>query len=165
MKYKRWPTTKEQHEHMKMREKQNVRIARRNPNENMLIPYLKKTGLRWSRQSQWGYRIFDFWCHTLGVAIEIDGKEHNKKYDIFRDKENYERSGIIVLRVRNKNIGDIKKVMGKLRTIKIWSLRRIKLGLKPLKRDVKEGRVPDAHLPILGELNNAGRSYTIPIPN
>ena len=35
---------------------------------------LAATGHRWSRQAIWGKRIFDFWCATLGIAVEVDGR-------------------------------------------------------------------------------------------
>ncbi len=44
-------------------------------------PFLKQTRLKWTRQSVWGYRIFDFWCHEKGIAVEIDGLTHDKDYD------------------------------------------------------------------------------------
>lgn len=82
-----------------------------------------------------------------------------------RDKENLKRSGIIVIRVRNKNIEDIHRALEQLKTIEQWSIRRIKIGLRPLKRHVKEGRVPDASLPIFSGANNAGHSYLTNVPN
>lgn len=100
MKPLRWTTNAEEHAYMAERQRQNIFNSNNNKSENWFIEKLHGTGLKWARQSQWGYRIFDFWNHNLGVAIEVDGKGHRKKYDSYRDEYNFRRSGIVVLRVR-----------------------------------------------------------------
>jgi very-short-patch-repair endonuclease len=129
----RWTTTKESNQYMAMRKVENLAIAARNPNEIWMKEKLKTTGYKWGQQSRWGYRIFDFWNHKLGIAIEVDGPSHNPVYDSIRDKHNYERSRILVLRVRNMNEADAANVLEKIRTACSWNDRRKKAGLKPVR--------------------------------
>jgi very-short-patch-repair endonuclease len=101
-----WPTKAEQHGYMRFRQSQNVSKSLFNSNENWMHDILASTGLKWNRQIIWGKRLFDFWNGFLGVAIEVDGEEHNLEYDAYRDEYNFRRSGIVVLRVRNRNEQD-----------------------------------------------------------
>ena len=107
----RWPTNKEQHAYMKLRQKEQLLKARWNPAEVWMYKKLLSTGLSWRRQAQWGYRLFDFWCAKLKIAIEVDGTSHNADYDAFRDSYNLKRSKILVLRVRNYNEEDAEKAL------------------------------------------------------
>lgn len=125
----RWPTNSEKHAYMKKRQQQNRSRTLENVNENWLADILAKTDYKWTRQAIWGYRIFDFWCHELGIAIESDGPEHNKEYDAYRDKYNFQRSGIIVIRVKNKNEEDAKKALEIISKSETWLKRRENLGL------------------------------------
>jgi hypothetical protein len=68
-----------------------------------MLGILEKTGHTWTRQARWGYRLFDFWCCPLGVAVEVDGPEHKQDYDSYRDEYIFRRSGIVVLRVPNRD--------------------------------------------------------------
>lgn len=131
----KWPTNKEEHAYMRMRQEQNKRKSKSNPNENWAAKYLNKrtTGHRWKRQAQWGYRLYDFWCSTLGIAVEIDGDTHDPNYDRSRDEYNYNKSGIVVLRVRNRSEKDMKKALIKIQQSECWNTRRKRLGLKPIK--------------------------------
>jgi very-short-patch-repair endonuclease len=132
-----WPTKAEEHAHMRKRKAQNTAKALKNTNENWFADKLKDSTKKWSRQAVWGCRIFDFWCHELGVAIEIDGPEHNKKKDAYRDEYNYRRSGIIVLRVRNKNEEDAAQALEEVSKSLPWKDRRKDLGLNA---KTKKGR-------------------------
>lgn len=58
-------------------------------------------GFGFSRNSQWGFRLFDFWLAKYGVAIEVDGQDHDKHKDAEMDAYHRRRSQIIVLRVPN----------------------------------------------------------------
>ena len=129
----KWPTNKEKHAYMKMRQQQNIDESRDNPNEKWMLSHLATTGYKWRRQAQWGYRLFDFWCAKLGIAVEVDGKTHDPEYDAVRDRYNYSCSGILVLRVRNRNESDAQKALETIRTAESWNYRRSKLGLKPIK--------------------------------
>lgn len=137
MKPLRWPTNKRQADYMLGRQKQNQLRASRNPNELWLFDHLKTTGHRWSSQARWGYRIFDFWCHDLGIAVESDGPEHRPDYDAYRDDYNLRRSGILVVRVRNKNEGDLAEALKVISTACTWEQRKITLGIKA---NTKAGR-------------------------
>lgn len=136
---------------MRMRKAQNLHMALRNPNENWLAEKLVDTKVSWSRQATWGCRIYDFWSHELGIAVETDGPEHNKRYDAMRDEYNYRRSGIVVLRLRNKNDADLATVLEKIASAMTWEERREKLGLnentkKARRRWLAEG-VSNADVP------------------
>lgn len=108
---------------------------------------LSLTGRKWTRQAMWGYRLFDFWCHELGIAVEVDGPEHNQEYDVARDRYNYFRSGILVLRVRNFNEADADKAIKAIESSEAWKTRKEKLkpgkkllranGMKVAKSDKK----------------------------
>jgi len=128
----RWPINKEQHAYMKMRQKQNILLSKNSKAESWMFTKLKKTPFKWKRQAQWGYRIFDFWSYTLGIAIEVDGKEHKPDYDNFRDNANYIKSGIKVIRVRNFNEEDANKAIDYILNSENWNDRRIALSLKPI---------------------------------
>lgn len=129
MKPLRWPARAEEAEYMRMRKGQNLRCARNNSNENWFAGKLDKSGHKWSRQATWGYRVFDFWCHELGIAIEVGGPEHNRTYDAYRDEYNLRRSGTVVLRVRNRNEVDAAKALSVIAAFETWKERREKLGL------------------------------------
>jgi very-short-patch-repair endonuclease len=102
----RWCTTPVQVQYMRLRQEQNMAVAKHNPNESWMRSKLAATDLRWTRQPIWGYRLFDFWNYALGIAVEVDGPEHQPDYDAYRDEYNFRRSGIVVLRVRNRNEED-----------------------------------------------------------
>jgi len=125
-----WPTTKEESEHMRMRQIQNKIVSKFNSAENLVFDYLKTTDYKWTRQAIWGVRLFDFWCGKLGIAIEVDGEEHDSKRDFGRDRVDFKVSGIVVIRVRNYNIDDIKKALLKVKSSENWNERRASLGLK-----------------------------------
>lgn len=129
----KWPTAAEQHAYMKMRQDQNLAICWKNSNEAWMAEKLEKTGWTWKRQAQWGYRLFDFWNFALGIAVEVDGLSHNKSYDAVRDAYNLQRSGILVLRVRNRNEEDARRALTEIEKACLWNERRVGLGLKPVR--------------------------------
>lgn len=104
----------------------NLERAVANPNENWMAA---KLGVGWTRQAVRGYRIFDFWHHGLGCAVEVDGPEHDRAYDNYRDEYVFRRSGVIVLRVRNKCEEDAKTVIATIRRLDTHKDRRAKLGI------------------------------------
>jgi len=102
----RWVTNSQQNEYMRQRQRQNK--AKYVPAEEWAWGQIKgRAGKKWSRQAMWGCRIFDFWCAELGIAVEIDGDTHDPEYDQVRDRYNYYRSGILVLRVKNFDENDL----------------------------------------------------------
>lgn len=129
MKPLRWCTNNEQHEYMRERQAQNRERSAKNANELWALEILKTTPYKWTPQAQWGYRIFDFWCAELGVAIELDGKEHDPNYDSYRDEYNYRRSGIVVLRVPNRDGERLNKSIASLSVIGDWKERKERMGI------------------------------------
>jgi very-short-patch-repair endonuclease len=129
MKPLRWTTDREKSAYMRERRAQNLQRSLCNPNENWLWDKLKATGLKWKRQAVWGFRIFDFWCHEKGIAVESDGKEHDPAYDAHRDEYNLRRSAIVVLRLRNKNESDLAMVLEQITSERTWKERRDAFGL------------------------------------
>jgi very-short-patch-repair endonuclease len=123
------PSNTEQHEHMAMRQQQNMDRAVRNPNENWMASILDETAQSWTRQARWGWRVFDFWCRELGVAIEVDGPEHRHARDSKRDDYSLRRSGILVIRVRNRNEEDAANALAVIGSSGSWWDRRRALGV------------------------------------
>lgn len=74
----------------------------------------KVCNLKFRRQHAYDNYILDFYCHSMKLAIEVDGDVHNEPevagYDAVRTK-NLKESGITVLRFTNdaveKNITDV----------------------------------------------------------
>ena len=88
--------------------------------ELVLWEYLKQKplGFKFRRQHPLGIYIADFYCHALGLVIEIDGSIHNKveikEQDIVRQK-NIENDGLYVLRFTNDEvILKLEEVMNKI---------------------------------------------------
>jgi very-short-patch-repair endonuclease len=92
----------------------NMERALKNTNENLVYENLLKTNydrdFSWERQYVFGYRIFDFYSPKFKVAVEVDGVEHNKEYDNYRDEYLFRVHGIVVVRCRNKNLKDIAAI-------------------------------------------------------
>ena len=149
MKPLRYPTNRKEHEYMKGRQQQNRANCIKNENERWFLDKLGKTAYKWTQQAQWGYRIFDFWSFELGVAIEIDGSEHKVDNDHYRDEYNFRRSGIVVLRVRNRNEEDAALALGLIEKLGTWHTRRSQLGLNV---PTKKGRRKLAELPVYPSL-------------
>ncbi|MEO6729491.1 MAG: endonuclease domain-containing protein [Candidatus Dojkabacteria bacterium] len=91
-------------------------FLRRHPTlgERMLWKRLRKkqTGYDFHRQKPLLNYIVDFYCHSLGLIIELDGISHTSKgdYDLFR-QDNLESIGLSILRFTEKEvIQDIKVV-------------------------------------------------------
>jgi very-short-patch-repair endonuclease len=125
MKPLRFPNKKEQSEYMRMRRDQNLkRTAWLKAENEFMVNYLIPTGIKFKRQAMWGYRLFDFWSHEKGVAIEIDGPEHRADYDAHRDLYNFLRSGIIVLRVKNFDPVGSEQAIEHLKNECTWEQRR-----------------------------------------
>lgn len=123
------PSSKEQAAHMAMRKVQNIDQSRHSKAEEWMYEKLKHTGHKWSRQAVWGWRVYDFWCHELGIAVEVDGPEHDISYDAKRDAYNWKRSRIIVLRVNNFDEDDARKTLKAIATAQKWNERREAAGL------------------------------------
>ncbi len=123
-----YTVNKAQHAYMKMRQGQNRAICVSNPNENWMAGILATTGYKWTRQAGWGFRLFDFWNHLLGVAVEVDGPEHAKSKDAQEDEYNFRRSAIIVLHVKNRCESDAANACRIIAQLPSWQARRAAHG-------------------------------------
>lgn len=161
MKQLRWPTTREQSDYMKIRQQQNLARCTNSRAESWMHDKLKSTGLKWTRQAQWGYRLFDFWNGLRGIAVEVDGPEHDREYDAYRDEYNFRRSAIVVLRVANFSDEDAARalrIIGRLGTI---AERKAELGIsgpsKKARRVLAEADIDDGirlHIEYIGRLSD-----------
>ena len=113
---------------------------------------LAATPHEWSTQAMWGCRLFDFWCHRLGIAVEIDGATHDQGYDAARDRYNYYRSGIVVLRVRNYDEAAMQQALDLIASADDWQTRKAKMreqfGLtadEPFRNVLKKVNLRKAH--------------------
>lgn len=123
-----WPVRKEHSDHMRERQRQN-RARPTPPAEAWMWEKLQETGRKWTCQAAWGFRLFDFWCPALGIAVEVDGPEHDREKDIERDRRDFEVSGIIVLRVPNFDEQAAAKALRKVSDAETWQERREQMGL------------------------------------
>ena len=77
--------------------------------EEILWNYLrtKPLGFKFRRQHPYSCYILDFYCHSLKLAIEVDGSIHNvdevKENDEIRQKQ-LQQEGISFLRFSNNEI-------------------------------------------------------------
>lgn len=124
------PCTREASERLRGYKYKNLSNSLRNPNENWFAGLLDESCVySFGRQKLWGHCIFDFWCAKIGVVIEIDGKNHNAEKDRIRDEINFNRSGIVTLRVRNMNEEDAEIAIQEANSELIWWQRRQFIGL------------------------------------
>ena len=149
-----WPVNRDDHAHMRLRQRQNLTTSTRSKAEAWMQEHLSRTGLKWTRQAQWGFRLFDFWCHDRGVAVEVDGPEHVREIDSRRDLYNYHRSGIVVIRVRNFNEQDAARCLSKIKRVGSWAARRKAMGIESKDRSTRKKwqESEDAATFLLGKL-------------
>lgn len=126
----RWVTNKEQHAYMKIRRAENLEFAKQSRAENWAASKLMRLGMGCERQKIWGCRLFDFYFPVKGIAVEIDGPEHDADYDAIRDAYNLARSGILVLRVKNFDDTALSEVVGQIKASPNFKKRKELLGLK-----------------------------------
>lgn len=116
------PTTKEYSQKMREWQRENVERSKTNKAENWMwgrLNRLYKThGIKFNRQRMRGTRIFDFWCVTKWIAIEVDWWYHNQAWKIAKDRKydnyNKEYSGILVLRVEARDKRDMEIAMDRV---------------------------------------------------
>ena len=145
MKKLRYPTNAEQAAYMRMRQQQNRSSCLRSRAESWAKNQLEnRTALTWTRQSAWGNRLFDFWCRTLGCAVEVDGPEHKPWIDQFRDEYNFRRSAIVVLRVKNFSDEGMNELLRHIPHLQEWGERREQIGIN---RNTRKGRRQLAEMP------------------
>jgi very-short-patch-repair endonuclease len=122
---------------MALRQEQNRSSSRRSEAERWMDSLLAATPWEWTRQAMWGYRVFDFWQHHLGCAIEVDGPEHDADYDSYRDEYNFRRSAIVVLRVPNMDERAASWALARLHTIGSHGDRKLAIGIAGSTKQVR----------------------------
>ena len=86
------------------------------PAENVLWKCLRAkrfNGLKFRRQQVIEGFIVDFYCHSLGLIIEVDGEihDHQQEYDRYRENVLINR-GLHIIRFTNQQIiEDIETVL------------------------------------------------------
>ena len=90
---------------------ENARRLRRNATspQRMLWNRLRGgrlAGLKFRRQQPIGPYIVDFFCHEVGLVVEVDGRSHDEpgKEDSQREAFLQERQQLQVLRVSNDDV-------------------------------------------------------------
>ena len=74
----------------------------------------KVSGYKFRRQLSVGKYILDFYCPTLKLAIELDGKQHSELVNIALDAERdkfLNHHGITVLRYENRWVFEYPEVI------------------------------------------------------
>jgi very-short-patch-repair endonuclease len=62
-------------------------------------------GLRFRRQQIIGRFIVDFYCHSAGLIVEVDGPIHDQQTDRDRERDAFLRGlGLNILRVSDENV-------------------------------------------------------------
>lgn len=62
-------------------------------------------GLKFRRQHPIGPYVVDFYCHSAGLVVEVDGMSHHDKLQQDRERTEYiEGQGLRVLRVINDDV-------------------------------------------------------------
>ena len=89
------------------------------PAEKLLWQQLRSSqlhGLHFRRQQVIDGYIADFYCHKVGLVVEVDGEVHERQqdWDAQRDAVMSDR-GLVVLRFRNDQIfTEMKKVLAQI---------------------------------------------------
>lgn len=117
------PVTAEAAAHMRMRRQQNK--ARPVPlAEQWMAEKLAQAGFKFNHQCLWMTRIFDFWNHELGCAVEVDGPEHDREKDARFDAYMFFRSEIVVIRVPNFDEAAASAALVRISELDKWEARR-----------------------------------------
>jgi threonyl-tRNA synthetase len=79
----------------------------------------EKTGFKWVKQKVIDNYILDFYCHTLGLVVEIDGDSHAERQEYDKIRTNLlESYGLKVVRFTNQEVFEnIAGVSSKLKEI------------------------------------------------
>lgn len=115
------PWSKKSKTFLKKAAKRQQRLTLLNPAENWFDKNIcKDFHFQFTRQKIFGYRIFDFWCESLRVAVEIDGKRFHKdtEFDQQRDDVYQKRFKVSIFRVKAFCREDYLSVLGKLKSLR-----------------------------------------------
>lgn len=75
--------------------------------KHLWYDFLSKHRLKWYRQRIIGSYIVDFYCSKLKLVIEIDGRQHLQKNNLYCDNVRtlaLQQEGIYVLRFMNSDV-------------------------------------------------------------
>lgn len=117
-----------------------LRVARRNPHEQWMARLLAETGHEWTPQQIAGHRIYDFWCRELGVAVEVDGPDHDPDWDHWRDCDDWRYRRVLVLHVRNHDGADAARALREIAVTGRWTDRLAALPPETLPSSLQEPR-------------------------
>lgn len=127
------PTTKEEKSIMRLYKKSQEIKCQNNRAENWFYYWYlkrleKKRWIRFVRQAVRWWRIFDFWCDKLWVAIEVDWKYHEedwkKKKDENNDRHALEVSQVLVIRIKDFDSYWAREAIKKVKSLDPWWIRR-----------------------------------------
>lgn len=97
----------------------------RNENEIRIKDFLESSGYTWEVQFPYTNRIFDFYCHELCLAIEVDGKK-DYLHEMAKDDLAFKTNGVVVIRIGNKtNEYVLNFIKSRLFKFKNWETRPI----------------------------------------
>jgi len=103
LKHRNFPNTKEESEIMRSQRSVEHKKNLCDEDKIKVKKYLKKhTSHKWIPTKEYGFRLFDFYCHDLGIAVEV-----NKPRQITNDKLAYNISGIFVFYTDLSNLDDL----------------------------------------------------------
>lgn len=115
--------------------KQRARELRREltPEERILWHYLRDRntlGFKFRSQQVINGFITDFYCHAIGLVIEVDGGIHQMQQDYDKERDRIIQSrGLHVLRVSNEDIhNDLYNIISQIRQtcLKLVELQKAK---------------------------------------
>ncbi len=70
-------------------------------------------GLKFRRQHPIGPYVVDFFCHEIGLVVEIDGASHEDRAEKDRERAAYfEQQGLRVFRVTNADVMSDPEAVG-----------------------------------------------------
>ncbi len=88
----------------------NARALRKNMTKeerHLWYDFLKSYAVRFLRQKVIDNYVVDFYCHSAGLIIELDGSQHYEEKGLLKDKirtERIEQRNLTVIRIPNNEV-------------------------------------------------------------
>ena len=85
----------------------NLRKRATPQEKHLWYDFLNNYEIKFQRQKAIGEYIVDFYCPSLKIAIEIDGRQHYSKQGLENDKirtEEISKQGVQIIRITNRQI-------------------------------------------------------------
>ncbi len=85
----------------------NLRKRATPQEKHLWYDFLKNYEIKFQRQKTIGEYIVDFYCPSLKIAIEIDGRQHYSKQGLENDKirtKEINKQGVQIIRITNRQI-------------------------------------------------------------